>query len=1194
MKKHRLRKSISIAAVMGMLTSMSSVVGTPMVQAETMVYEKENLLAWYPLAKDTADASGHGYDASVMEGAQGVSFRNESLILEGGPKYNNNYVKLPDGLFDGQDTLTISMWVNNHNTQMNTAAFSFNGTSMSGTSPEFYFLLNPCNPEGYYKAVFTDPWTDENPRPWESESGITNGTGFEGSSVITSDRMNEWLYYTVTIDASPLENGEHGTITAYLNGEYLGKDTLFFRDVTSFGEGLQSYIGASLYPDNTFGGAFRDVRIYDKTMDGQEVEELYDEASDIQNVKETIASIDIHNGDTVYEQQLNLPTENDTCQIQWTSSAPEIISTEGKVQFGEEPKEVTLTAVIQSGNYMETVEYTVVVPDAKEAAAGVYRTQLLIPRYISENLQKEVEGLPITWSCSEEGLVASDGIVTRPKDEDRTVTLTAAFGESRIEKEVTIMSEGGQLLSYVIEGGNLYEKTGDLLAAADSRQSDALFLAAKESDESTYEELNKGKAVLYVRWNGDQATSPDNQMGSPILFRKSDGTIGAAASGNNNRNGIYVWDTKENMAFCSERFLTLAESGTSVQNPWILYDTMTEAYKVFWEDGKGHSYVSVLKDLQKGNTPEQTVEASYQKPEVTGTIPDNAVESEVSAFSASISEYNAITKKYATVYNTGIEEVELHTKVGEEVTLPETVTASYSDGSTKNLGVIWDEDDLEKLASGKEGTYKIEGSVQQDAYEYPFIEERADPHVFYNEDDGYYYSTGSYYEKGMTAPKNSQSYRKIDIRRAKTIEGLRTAEEHYILESKAGDRWGGFFWAPEFHKINGKWWCLVGAHDFGAGGIPENIDFNIDTWCSNSILIPYEGTLEQLKNGGMLDSEQWGEPVILENVPAYDVSYYEDENGQGYYIIPWILIAKVKSGEGVVPQVDGPQVQLKTSEWPWEYGKYEGSITADNPEGTDQPVVEGPFLFDYGDKVYMSYSGATVDQYYTLGLMMADKGSDLLNPANWTNVMYPLLSSYDTYEGQIGGHPHVGGGHNSIVRDEYGNLALVYHARPYPDPHAGQIGAGGLFDPCRNTAIKSVNVVADGTLIFNMTAEEELNPKYKTITATVEIAAEGDNQGGEDPNKPGGSEDPDNPGGSEDPNKPGGSEEPNDPGNSDHTGGNAGQGNSEKPGGADNSQNKKPEAARTGDSANVALAVSVVCLSGLLGVAAVFTKKRRR
>ena len=135
-------------------------------------------------------------------------------------------------------------------------------------------------------------------------------------------------------------------------------------------------------------------------------------------------------------------------------------------------------------------------------------------------------------------------------------------------------------------------------------------------------------------------------------------------------------------------------------------------------------------------------------------------------------------------------------------------------------------EELKALDSGKEGVYEVTGTVQQDAYTYPFIEERADPHVFYNEDDGYYYATGSYYEENMTAPSCAQSYRKLDIRRAKTIEGLKTAKEHYILESETGDRWGGFIWAPEFHKINGTWYCLVGAHDFGTSGVPANINWN--------------------------------------------------------------------------------------------------------------------------------------------------------------------------------------------------------------------------------------------------------------------------------------------------------------------------------------------------------------------------------
>lgn len=76
---------------------------------------------------------------------------------------------------------------------------------------------------------------------------------------------------------------------------------------------------------------------------------------------------------------------------------------------------------------------------------------------------------------------------------------------------------------------------------------------------------------------------------------------------------------------------------------------------------------------------------------------------------------------------------------------------------------------------------------------------------------------------------------------------------------------------------------------------------------------------------------------------------------------------------------------VKTIEFPWEYGIYEGSVSASNPEGTDQGVVEGPYLFSYGDKVYISYSGATVDKYYCLGLMVADKEA-----TSWIRTAGPM------------------------------------------------------------------------------------------------------------------------------------------------------------------------------------------------------------
>lgn len=1044
----------------------------------------KDLLAHYKLEDDGKDASGKQKDA-VM-GGKGTHFTDGVLCLDGGAKSDKNYVTLPAGLFDGQNSTTISMWIKNKNTKMNTAAFSFSGKKKTGIYPADYFILNPCNTDGYYKAVFTDPAAGSTANPWTTEVGINNSSQ---NSISTLDYMNQWAYYTVTITKD--------RINGYLNGKKVGTSEIHNKTVADFGEKLSAYIGASEYADDTFAGNFCDLRIYSREFNMSEVSDLYQKSLPVKQVKEARASLKIGNGLSV-TGNLDLPVQAGECTVKWKSGQPAVVEENGTVHFQKDETTVTLTAVISSGAYAEESVYELTIASEKDAAAGRYRTALSIPKYISCNMQTEVNGEAVIWSSEPKGVIDADGTVHRPAgdQENKEIMVKAVIGDTVITKQATVMAEGGQILSYVVKGGNLYTGEGDLLAASDSRRSDALFLAARDQNSDVFMPLNKGKAVLYVKWDKDQKTNPDNQMGSPVLFRYQDGSLGAAASGNNKKDGIYIWDTRETTSFENERYLVLNTEGKEVQDPDVVYDSMAECYKIFWKDEQGTSYVSMLSNLNAGSTPVITEEADYEKAALSAAVPENAVMEQSAIFEADREEYKAFTKKYETIRNTGVESVVIRANTGDKVTLPETVTADYSDGSTKNLGVKWNQQDLDKIANGQAGTYEISGEVQQDSYAYPFIEERADPHIFYNEDDGYYYSTGSYYEKNMNwnneSDARNNSYRKLDIRRAKTIEGLKTANEHYIMESKIGDRWGSFIWAPEFHKINGKWYCIVGAHDFGTAGIKNDTDWG---WCSRSILIPYEGSAEQMKNGGMLNADQWGTPIEM-NLPApanasFDVSYYEDEGGQGYYIIPSaanLYVIKAKGGEGVIPQPEGSPQLIKSGQWPWEYGVYEGSITVNNPEGNDQLVVEGPYLFSYGDKVYISYSAATVDKFYTLGLMMADKGSDIMNPDSWTNINYPVLSSYDTADGSIGGGRHVGGGHNSVVLDEYGNLALVYHARPYPDPHAGKPGAGGLFDPCRHTVVKSINVAFDGTLLFNMTAEEELDPAYKNIKAVVYIS----------------------------------------------------------------------------------------------------------
>ena len=205
MKKHRTRRWLALLLTAGMLVGLVPADGTQAVHAAGEFDADADLLAHYPLETDVKDVSGNDKDASITDGASGVDFSGDALNLAGGARSTGNYVTLPDGLFDGQDTVTVSLWISNHGNQTNTAAFFF-GSAPEGTKvdPANYFLLNPCSPSGHYKAVFTNSLNAG--QPWTTEAGI-NGT------VSTAGFMDQWKLYTVVID------GSANTLTGYLDGE---------------------------------------------------------------------------------------------------------------------------------------------------------------------------------------------------------------------------------------------------------------------------------------------------------------------------------------------------------------------------------------------------------------------------------------------------------------------------------------------------------------------------------------------------------------------------------------------------------------------------------------------------------------------------------------------------------------------------------------------------------------------------------------------------------------------------------------------------------------------------------------------------------------------------------------------------------------------------------------------------------------
>ena len=140
------------------------------------------------------------------------------------------------------------------------------------------------------------------------------------------------------------------------------------------------------------------MRIYGKEMNEGEVAGLYAEALEIQQVQEAKTTLNLKNGAMVCDN-LSLPLSSGACSIVWESDNTKALENDGTVHFQDKSVSVKLTAVIKSGSYSETIEFELTVPTASEAKGEKYRTRLSIPAYISEDLQKEVDGQEIVWSC---------------------------------------------------------------------------------------------------------------------------------------------------------------------------------------------------------------------------------------------------------------------------------------------------------------------------------------------------------------------------------------------------------------------------------------------------------------------------------------------------------------------------------------------------------------------------------------------------------------------------------------------------------------------------------------------------------------------------------------------------------------------------------------------------------------------------
>ncbi len=309
----------------------------------------------------------------------------------------------------------------------------------------------------------------------------------------------------------------------------------------------------------------------------------------------------------------------------------------------------------------------------------------------------------------------------------------------------------------------------------------------------------------------------------------------------------------------------------------------------------------------------------------------------------------------------------------------------------------------------------------------PLVKNRADPQIFLHT-DGYYYLTA-------TVPE----YDRIELRRARSINELGTADAKVIWRRHASGPMSHHIWAPELHFIEGKWYLY-----FTASRAEAIWDIRLYVLESGAVN-PVEGAwIErgQIKTGWesfSLDATTFAHAgqrylVWTQRDPAPDK---KNTN---------IYLAKMDTPLSIARAA----TLLSRPDYDWEKRKYE--------------VNEAPAVLIRNDRIFITYSASATDENYCMGLLTAPASANLLDATVWSKSSQPVFKSNAASN-------QYGPGHNSFTTMADGKTdVLVYHARDYRE-----ITGNALNDPNRHVRVQTFNWNADGTPDFGQPGAPMIN-----------------------------------------------------------------------------------------------------------------------
>lgn len=301
------------------------------------------LVLRYDLAQTSgttvADSSGNGRNGTLVGGG---TWSGSDLTLDG----TDDYVKLPDNLMTGLDSITVSSDVFIATDQATPFFLWGLGNTASSSAGTGYLFASGNS----FRAGLT----------------TTNWSGEKVTAKTPAGDLARGVWKTVTYT----QTGTTGTL--YEDGVQVGRNTAVSVLPSQVGGGVttNNLLGKSNYgTDRTLKGKVRNFRVYNRALSAEEVALIA--LTDQAKADGAAAALSVAHADDV-RGHLTLPATGEYgASVTWASSAPAVVDTSGIVHrpaHGAGDAQVTLTATIKVGTATASRQIALTVRELKAAA----------------------------------------------------------------------------------------------------------------------------------------------------------------------------------------------------------------------------------------------------------------------------------------------------------------------------------------------------------------------------------------------------------------------------------------------------------------------------------------------------------------------------------------------------------------------------------------------------------------------------------------------------------------------------------------------------------------------------------------------------------------------------------------------------------------------------------------------------------